>query len=231
MGWEKSNGTFDITIGPLARLWRKARKDKIFPDDKLIKEKMALTGFEKLQLFPATQSARLLQPGMQLDLGGIAQGYIAQQVIDYLKVNNIRQALVNASGDIVALGAPPHTKGWTIGVNIPGSTDEILKRFLIISDKAVTTSGDVYQYMYHNGKRYSHIIHPKTGYGISSQRNVTVIADNGTKADWLTKACTLLPVKKAKKLAMELNAALLITEIKKGKIVYHSTPGFAQYWK
>ena len=110
---------------------------------------------------------------MQLDLGGIAQGYIAQRVIDFLKTKNIVNALVDVSGDIVAIGAPPNTNGWTVGVNVPGKTDELQKQNLLISNKAVTTSGDVYQYMEHDGKRYSHIIRSpdRLWYYFSKKRN------------------------------------------------------------
>src|SRR6185295_733829 len=101
----------------------------------------------------------------------------------------------------------------------PKNENELLPRHLIITNRAVTTSGDVYQYMEHNGKRYSHIVDPSTGYGITSQRNVTVIAADGTKADWLTKACSILPIARAKKLAVGLDAAVLIVEMKKGKLV------------
>lgn len=229
--YEKSGGTFDITLGPVTRLWRKARKENVFPSKNMVKEKLSLTGFQKLRLNHEASTAHLTQKGMQLDLGGIAQGYIAQKVIDFLKQNKISNALVDVSGDIVAVGAPPGRQGWTVGVNAPGDMKELLNKTLLIRDKAVTTSGDIYQYMYHQRKKYSHIVDPKTGYGITSQRNVTIIAVDGTKADWLTKACSLLPISKAKKLATELNAALLIIELKNGKKIWHSTANFASYWK
>jgi FAD:protein FMN transferase len=231
IAYEKSDGTFDITLGPVTKLWRKARKEKIFPDDNEVKEKLALTGFKKVIIDTATHGILLLQSGMQLDLGGIAQGYIAQRVIDFLKTKNIDNALVDVSGDIVTIGAPPGTNGWTVGINVPEKKDELLKQNLLISNKAVTTSGDVYQYIEHDGKRYSHIIDPQTGYGITSQKNVTVIANDGTTADWLTKACSILPVNKAKKLAHSLQSEVLIAEIKKDKLVFHTTKGFGGYWK
>ena len=231
IAYEKSDGTFDITLGPLTKLWRRARKEKIFPVDKTVKEKLALTGFKKIRIDTATHKIQLLQPGMQLDLGGIAQGYIAQRVIDFLKTKNIANALVDVSGDIVTIGAPPNTNGWTVGVNVPEKTDELQKQKLLISNKSVTTSGDVYQYMDHNGKRYSHILNPRTGYGITSQKNVTVIANDGTTADWLTKPCSILSIRKAKKLAHSLQAEVLIAEIKKGNLILHTTKGFGRYWK
>ncbi|MEP6947832.1 MAG: FAD:protein FMN transferase [Ginsengibacter sp.] len=229
--YEKSDGTFDITLGPLTKLWRKARKGNTFPDDKTVKEKLALTGFKKISLDTVTRRVQLLQPGMQLDLGGIAQGYIGQRVIDFLRTKNIANALVDVSGDIVAIGAPPGTSGWTVGINIPEKTDELQKRNLLIINKAVTTSGDVYQHFDHNGKRYSHIIDPRTGYGITSQKNVTVIANDGTTADWLTKACSILSARKAKKLAHSLHAEVLIAELRIDKLILHATKGFNRYWK
>ncbi|MEO6720549.1 MAG: FAD:protein FMN transferase [Ferruginibacter sp.] len=229
--YEKSNGTFDITLGPVTRLWRKARKENVFPPNNAVQEKLKLTGFIKLKLNKEKHTAHLVQKGMQLDLGGIAQGYIAQQVIGLIKLSDIDNALVDVSGDIIAIGAPPDTKGWTIGINAPGEDNKLLKKTLLISGNAVTTSGDLYQFIYHNGKKYSHIIDPKTGYGITSQKNVTVIASDGTTADWLTKACSLLPITNAKKLATELNAALLIVELKNDKMMMYANKEMEAFWK
>ncbi|MGC4021803.1 MAG: FAD:protein FMN transferase [Cyclobacteriaceae bacterium] len=83
--FEKSEGTFDITLGPLTHLWRQCRKENKFPDSSLVKEKLQLTSFFKIQMDTINHSATLLQKGMQLDLGGIAQGYIGQKAIDFLK--------------------------------------------------------------------------------------------------------------------------------------------------
>jgi FAD:protein FMN transferase len=220
--FEKSRGRFDITLGPVTRLWRKARKENKWPSKKSVKEKLAFSGFNKIKLDEVTHSVYLEQAGMQLDLGGIAQGYIAQKVIDLLISENIRDALVDVSGDIAAIGAPTGSSGWTMAVNIPGEADRFLPKYLLVSNHSVTTSGDVYQYMMHNGKKYSHVIDPRTGYGITSQKNVTVISNDCTMADWLTKACSLLPVKKAKKLANELGAKVLIAELKNEKLVLQS---------
>ena len=168
---------------------------------------------------------------MQLDLGGIAQGYIAGKVMDHLLTKGVTSALVDVSGDIMAIGAPPNTTGWTIGINVPGDESRLMPRNISIRDQAVTTSGDLYQYMEHNGKRYSHILDPKTGYGITSQRNITAISPDATQADWLTKACSILSVKEAKLLAKKFGAELLIVENNKGKLKAYTTPGFNKYWK
>jgi thiamine biosynthesis lipoprotein len=227
----ESEGTFDITVGPLVRLWRKARRINQFPPDDSVQSMRALVGFKKMLVDTLRKEATLSQTGMQLDLGGIAQGFIAQEVINFLTAQQVRQALVNCSGDIVMSGPPPGSKGWVIGINVPEATDELLSKNLLLQHRAVTTSGDVYQFMEHGGKRYSHIIDPRTGYGVTFHRNVTVIAKDGVTADWLATACSILPVKKAKRLAIKFGAALLITELRHGKLVYWATKGFDVFWK
>lgn len=226
-----SGGSFDITMGPLTRLWRRARKDKTWPDAQQVREKRLLTGYSKIRLEASTRSVWLQQEGMQLDLGGIAQGYIAQKVVDHIRAGGHHSALVNVSGDIVTAGAPPGKEGWTVAVNQPESQEEILERTLLINDRAVTTSGNAFQFMEHNGKKYSHIINPRTGYGTTGSRNVTVIAKDGITGDWLTKACSLLPVPRARRLARQLDAEFLITELRRGKIRKRLSRGFDRYWK
>lgn len=229
--YEKSNGAFDITVGPLSRLWREAGRQNKFPDSASVKEKLRLVGFSKIQLDPLMHTAILSPQGMQLDLGGIAQGYIAQRVIDFIKSQKIENALVDVSGDIVCIGKPPQTNGWTVGVNVPRSESEVLSKQLMLTNAAVTTSGDTFRYFEYQGKRYSHVIDPSSGYGITTQRNVTVIAKEGTKADWLTKACSLLSIPEAKKLAQKMDAAVLIVERKKTKMIIHTSKKFRHFWK
>jgi thiamine biosynthesis lipoprotein len=231
LAYIKSKAAYDITVGPLSRLWRKARKEKTFPGKEEVAEKRKLVGFDKILIDKAHSSILLPLTGMRLDLGGIAKGYIAQKVIDFLKQNGITQALADAGGDMVMSNAPNNNPGWVIGVNVPETTDDLLPKKLSLQNMAVATSGDAYQYLEHKGLKYSHIIDPRTGYGIHSQRNVTVIAKDGADADWLATACSILPVADAKKLAESMQAELLITILDKTKVVYHSTKGFAKYWK
>ena len=229
--FDKSYGSFDITIGPLVKLWRSARKAKQLPDKEKIAAAKKLTGFNYLIIDSVEKTAILTKQGMSLDLGGIAKGWIGQKIIDFLHTQGVANALADAGGDIVMSTSPPGTKGWTIGVNIPERQEELLDQSLLLQNKAVATSGDAYQYVENNGIRYSHIVDPKTGYGVTFQRNVTVIANDGATADWLATACSILPIKKAKKLAIKLGAELLIAENKKDTIVFYSTKGFRRFWK
>lgn len=229
--WKKSDKTFDITIGALTRLWRKANKEKKNPEETEIKKAKRSTGFENLIVNEKLKTISFTKPGMKLDFGGIVPGYAAQKVIDYLRSKNIHHALADASGDIVMSDAPPGKNGWSIGVNLPESENELWDKKLELKNCAVSTSGDVYRYTIHNGKKYSHIIDPVTGYGVTSQRNVTVIAKNGAVADWLATACSILPIEKALALAEKENAALQIAILKNEKISTYKTGDFDGYFQ
>ena len=141
------------------------------------------------------------------------------------------KALADAGGDIVCSGAPPGKKGWTIAINLPGEKKGYLQKNLLLQNGAVATSGDVYQYITHEGKRYAHIIDPRTGYGVTFQRNVTVVATDGATADWLATACSILPKRKAKRLVRKKDAALLVMQVKKEKLKSYATQSFAQFWQ
>ena len=229
--YQQSKGAYDISIGPLSMVWRKARKTKLFPDSSSVVKARQLIGLSRIRIDSTHHSILMPVEGMRLDLGGIAKGYVAQKIVDFLKDQGIKQSLADAGGDMAMGDSPNTSQGWVVGVNVPETTDELLQGYLVLHNMAVATSGDAYQYIAHNGKKYSHIIDPRTGYGIQSQRNVTVIAENGTDADWLATACSILPIGSAKKLAIRNRAALLITVIRDEKIVYYKTPNFDRYWK
>jgi thiamine biosynthesis lipoprotein len=227
----QSKGAYDISIGPLSSLWRNARKAKLFPEVSTVIATKKLVGFAQVKINKRLGTIFLPNANMQLDFGGIAKGYIAQWVINFLKANGIQQALVDAGGDIVMSGPPLNQKGWLIGVNLPETTDQLLNKKLQLSNCSVATSGDVYQFIEYKGVKYSHIINPLTGYGVTNLRNVTIVAKTGATADWLATACSILPIKEAKQLAISHQAALLITTLKNGKLVFEATPNFKNYWQ
>jgi len=229
--WERSGKTFDIFIGAFTQLWRKAKKENRFPSEAEIKAAKDLTGFKDLIINERSKTISFKKTGIRFDFGGIVPGYAAQRVIDFLKTKNINIALVDASGDIVMGDAPPGKDGWTIGINLPENENEIWDKKLELKNFAVSTSGDVYRYTIHNGKRYSHIIDPKTGYGVTSQRNVTVITKYGADADWLATACSILSIKKALALAKKEHAAILIATLKDEKITIYKSKSFDKYFQ
>ncbi len=231
IAWRKSRGAFDITMGNLSHLWRQANREKRFPSAKEINQAMQCSGFEKIVLDTLQSTILFKTPGMILDFGGIIKGYTAQRIIDFLNTEGIDHALADAGGDIVVSKAPPGRKAWSIGVNLPEKENSVWDKNLQLENCAVATSGDLYRYTLHNGKKYSHIIDPRSGYGVTSQRNVTVIAKDGRTADWLATACSILKISKAKKLCRMENASLLIAVLKDKKIKTYRSREFKNYFQ
>ena len=216
--YKDADGSFDITVGPLSRLWRSARRSQQFPTHAAINEARKRIGSNKIQIDSGAQTITFLHPNMQLDMGAIAKGYAADKVLALLQSHGITTALVDAGGDMVAFGMPPQKKGWTIGINVPGQQEKLLERKLVLSNKAVATSGDAFQFMLHEGKKYGHIIDPRTGYGVTFQRNVTVVAPTATTADWLATACSILTLEQVKILAKKYKSEVLITTLQNGRV-------------
>lgn len=227
-----SNGAYDVTIGPVVRLWRKARKSKIFPDKDSIADALQRTGYRYMHLDTINQSVWLEKKGMQLDVGGLGKGYVAQIALDLVRDAGFASAMVNAGGKIAIGDAPPGTPGWLIGINVPGEKQAVMQQLLVLKNTAVATSGDIYQYLDFNGKRYSHIVDPKTGIGLLHSANVTAIAPGGVTADWLATACSILSPKKAMRLIKHFNNGALLISRKEGEhIVQSSSEGFKDFIK
>jgi thiamine biosynthesis lipoprotein len=190
---EKSRGAFDVTVSPLVRLWRQSRQSKVLPTREQVRQAQRLVGWQKLQLNAANQSARLLVPGMRLDLGGIAKGYAADEAQKVLRMYGITSALFEAGGDIVVSNAPPDSSGWK--VRLPAG------RTLLLQNGAVSTSGDTIQWVEIGGKRYSHIVDVKSGLGLTKPWLATVIAPDGITSDSLSTAACVLGPKRARRLS------------------------------
>ena len=195
----KSRGAFDVTVGPIVKLWRRARRRKNLPSTEKLKQARKLVDYRFLKLDRKTQSAELLKKKMLLDLGGIAKGYAADEALEVLQNLGIARALIDASGDIVIGLPPPGKKGWKIALPLPGSPKT--HRILFLKNVAVATSGDAFQFVEIEGKRYSHIVDPKTGMGLTHRIQVSVIAKNGQIADSLASALSVLGLQKGIKLA------------------------------
>lgn len=188
----RTSGAFDVTIGPAVKLWRQSRRDKKLPTADQLLAARAACGFEKLRLDPAKRTATLLVPHMSLDLGGIAKGYAADAALAVITGSGFNRAMVAASGDL-ALGAPPPGKsGWSVklapfGENLPYTLT------VIVAHVGVSTSGAAEQFVEIGGIRYSHIIDPTTGLGLTTETAATVIAPSATLSDGLDNACCTMP--------------------------------------
>jgi thiamine biosynthesis lipoprotein len=187
-----SGGAFDVTSGPIVRLWRRARRTGELPDGERLKRAIELSGYDKLHLDVRARTVRLDRAGMLLDLGGIAKGYAADQAMSVLKRHGIRRALVAAGGDIVVSDPPPAARGWIIAVASLESSEDLPARSILLSNAAVSTSGDAEQYVKIGGVRYSHIVDPRTGMGLVGQSSATVVARDGATADSLATALSVL---------------------------------------
>lgn len=203
---ERSDGAFDVTVGPVVQLWRLARRTQELPDPKEFDAARKKVGFKKVKLDAAKKTVQLLTPGMQLDLGGIAKGYAADEALKLLREKHgIKQALVAAAGDIACGDPPPGETGWKIEIAPIAKSQK--PRNLTLANTAVSTSGDLEQFVEIKGVRYSHVLDTKTGLGLTGRRSVTVIAPNGTTADSMTKAVSVLPPESALKLVEDTPGA------------------------
>lgn len=189
---EKTNGAFDITVGPLTHLWREARKKGQVPSAEAVGQAKARCGYRKLHIERATHAVEFAEEGMQLDVGAIAKGDAADQALLILGRCGIHSALVAASGDLAFSDAPPGDAGWKIGVDSLDSAQARFTKTLVLSNAAVSTSGATEQHLDAAGVRYSHIVDPNSGMGISRDITVSVIARNGIEADSLATAVSVL---------------------------------------
>lgn len=185
---KKSNGAFDLSIGPLSKLWRRAFRQTQFPALAEIKTAKEKVNYRFIQRYPLTKKIRLTEPGMRLDAGGIAKGFAVDECFKILRKVGIRSALVAAGGDIRVGTAPPNKAAWIIaskGLNAKGETVDVE---LSLEREAVSTSGDTYRYLEWEGQRYSHIIDPRTGLGIQHRQFSRLVGPNSTLTDALATA-------------------------------------------
>lgn len=223
----ETDGAFDVTVGPLTKMWRSARRSKTFPSAERMAEAQAATGYGHLQLDAASKSAQLAVANMRLDLGGIGMGYAADAALAVLKQHQIQSAMIDASGDVVCSNAPPGQRGWKIALVPLREDGAAADRFVWLTDAALTTSGDAYQYVEFNGVRYSHIVDPATGLGLTKRSSVTVIASDCTTADSLaTAVCVLGPERGRQLIAKTPEAAALIVQVENGEPRTYTTPHF-----
>jgi FAD:protein FMN transferase len=187
-----SDGAFDVTVGPVVQLWRQARRTKKMPAADKLAAAMALVGWKNVVLDEKAHSVQLLKKGMLLDLGGIAKGYAADEGLATLKKEGVTKALVAAGGDIAVSDAPPNAEGWKIAIAPLEEGADKEGPYMMLHNAAVSTSGDANQYVEIDGKRYSHIVDPKTGLGLVGRMSATVTAPHGVIADSHTKIIAVL---------------------------------------
>lgn len=242
---ERSEGAFDITIGKSTELWgfREAEAGEDtesgmtgkVPDAEKLAETMKHVDYKKIEI--KGNSVRLLDPEMEIDLGGIAKGYIADKVTAYLEEKGVTSAIVDLGGNIVAIGGKadsilaepdeqPEQTDFKVGIKDPLSDTGDIIGIVSASDKTIVTSGTYERYFIEDGKKYHHILSSKTGYPTDTDvLSVTIIAEKGSSADCdaLSTSCLALGIEKGRELIAETKGAEAVFIDLDGEI--HTTSG------
>jgi FAD:protein FMN transferase len=221
-----SDGALDVTVGPYVQIWRRARRERKLPPPELIAKARPRVGYTNMILRDHT--VELIAPDMRLDLGAIAKGYAADEALRVLRKHGVARALVAASGDMALGDPPPKQKGWKIEL-LEAKDAQRGQAFLALHNCGVATSGDLFQFVEIDGVRYSHIVNPHTGIGLTDRSLVTVIAKDGITADALSTTVSVMGQGDGLKLARRFGAqAREVREVGTGGRIEASTDGF---WK
>ncbi len=173
-----TDGAFDITIGPIVKMWDFEKK--ILPDKKAVKEKLYLVNYRNVVVDKVNSTVFLRKKGMQIDLGGIEKGYAADRAVEVLKKNGITAGIVAVGGEVKPFGTKPDGGIWRVGIKNPhqkDKNDEIIA-IVNLNGKAISTSGGYEKFFTKDGKWYHHILDPATGYPVYECQSVSVIAKN-----------------------------------------------------
>jgi len=187
----RTKGAFDITVGPLTKLWRRARRQEKLPDPQRLNMARRSVGYDHILLNKSKQTVQLDAPGMRLDVGGIGKGYAADEALAVLRKMGFSKAMVEIGGDMALGDAPAGTAGWRVAI-APLKPKAPPSQIMRLKNCGVATSGDVWQYVEIGGKRYSHILNPSSGLGLTRRSSATVIARDGCSADALASAVSVM---------------------------------------
>jgi thiamine biosynthesis lipoprotein len=221
---ELTHGAFDVTVGPLSALWRRARRQQELPRRERVEAALEACGAHKLELDFGARRGRLRAQGMRLDLGGIAKGFALDEALALLARAGFERAMVVGGGDVAVGAAPPGESGWRVAV--APFNDERQRLELSLERAAVSTSGDVFQALELEGRRYSHIVDPRTGGALSNRTSASVIAPCATLSDALATAlCVLGPRGLGVLAPFEGVEARVVRELEEGPECT-ATPGF-----
>ena len=189
---KKTNGAFDITVKPLVDLWREAGKKKRLPSDGEIAAALNKVGSQHILIDKAKGTIAFQKEGMALDFGGVAKGYATDRAVAVLKECGVKNALISSGGDMYCLGRKTTKEMWKVGIQHPRDARKVFA-VLRLKDKAIDTSGDYEKYFILHGKRYAHIIDPRTGYPIGDNVvSASVVADDAASADMFATALCVL---------------------------------------
>lgn len=225
---EQSEGAFDVTVGPIVNLWRIARRKKVPPAPAQFRDALAKVGYRNLVFDPAARTAELRAPGMRLDLGGIAVGYAVDEAMAIFRAHRLSSVLIDASGDIAVGDPPPGRAAWRIEIE-PLKDGAQVRQTLELKNCAVTTSGDTSKFVEFDGVRYSHIVDPRTGYGLTRRTSATVVAPDCITADSVATTLNVLGPQRGLEFIAQCPGVEASIEVvaDDGSIATSQSPGFA----
>jgi FAD:protein FMN transferase len=225
----ETDGAFDITCGPVVSLWRKARREKQLPDPVKLEEARRAVGWQKLKLDARNHTAELMVPYMRLDLGALAKPYAVDEALRILSAHGIRSALVAGAGDMAVSEPPPGTNGWRIELAPLDVTNAPKTEFVLLRNNALATSGDLFQHVEINGVRYSHIVDPRTGVGLTDYSLVVVIAQDCQTANSVSTSSGVLGPERALEYAAKKGACVRIVRKLREQIEVRESPCFRRF--
>lgn len=227
---ELSGGCFDPTVGQIVRLWRRARRTKKLPSEQSISEALKTVGYKNLKFNEKTQSLSITRSGVRLDLGGIAKGYALDEALKAAAVHGVKRMMIDAGGDVILGDPPPGKNSWIVAV-MPHNADTSAPSFLAVANCAVATSGDLSQHVEIEGKRYSHIVDPSTGIGLTTRCAVSILAPSAVRADALASAVSVMGSDRGVAFIRSLpdTEALILQERESQPVLKVSTPGWNKH--
>jgi thiamine biosynthesis lipoprotein len=212
----ESHGAYDITVEPLVRLWGFLGGQPRVPPQEKIDAALKLVGYQRVRFDAEATTVHFERDGVRIDLGGIAKGYGVDRAADRLRRAGATDALVDLSGNMVAIGDAGTHKGWSVGVRDPSGTLPYLAR-VQLHNQAVATAGNYEQFVEADGTRYGHILDPRTGYSVRGLSSVTVVAATALAADAWDTALFVLGSEAARRIAHErTDLAVVIVEPREG---------------
>jgi len=211
---QQSGGKFDITIGPVVKLWNIGTDYAAVPEKSKLMEAVKLVDYSKLALNKENYTARLEAPGMKVDLGAIAKGYSADEAARILRENGVKHAIINLGGNVMTIGGNPNGNPWKIGVQDPFNSRGSFLGIVPVQDQTVVTSGTYERVFEENGKKYHHILDSATGYPVENNLyGVSIIAEKSIDGDGLSTTTLLIGLEEGIKLieSLENVEAIFVT--------------------
>ncbi len=214
-----TDGAFDISYAAMDRIWTFDGSLQTMPEEETIRQSVAKVGYENMVLDKAEQTVFLKLPGMKIGFGAIGKGYSADRAKALLKDKGVVAGMINASGDLNCWGEKPDGTPWMVGITNPLNKNKVFAWFPIQND-AVVTSGDYEKFVVLNGKRYAHIIDPRTGYPSSGLASVSMFAPSAELADALATSVFVMGIEAGINLIDQLAGIECIVVDDKGKVYY-----------